>query len=961
MNKAERPANMEQYILDHIEEALENDRIKVYVQPVVRTLTREVCGMEALSRWLDPEYGLFRPDEYIRILEKHRRIHELDAYVVRKVCEMHSRMKKQIDVPVSVNLSRLDGELCDIFEVIESAVRVNKMPRTSLCIEITESALVRNESTMRKCITKFREAGYAVWMDDFGSGYSSLNVLKDYVLDELKIDMRFLSDFNERSKKILASVVNMAKLIGIQTLAEGVENEEHFEYLRNIGCEKVQGFLFGRPMPIEECQTTIQEMGLSWETPKLRRYYDEIGQLNVLSATPFMSREESNVPVTGREMNSISLAILELRGDELRVLYVNQAFEDMASSTDWKNLECLLSDDSGIHLRDLSGRLQKLLEETRSEGDGRLFSVYNDDYYEMRTIRLAQQSNATAILVNMTNLSQIAAMDSQQELDEGLRSIYSVYEQVSLINLNNYSVVALHMKHEADGLFPTENLVSRINEYAENKIFPEDREKFKRFMDPETLEERVTRRNAVRTHLRSLTYHGAYSWKCYILLRIRENIFYLLIRDAEGDVREFQSTYRNRQTADEKLTPEILWENAVTRSDLKFFWKDRNRRFVGASRCFLDYYGFSSENDIIGKTDEDMGWHIHADPFRNEEWKVINEGIISRQAEGKCLNQGEDREIVATKMPVYSPDGEIVGLIGSFYETQTVQTKEKAFAQARTDALTGLLNSRGISEDLYAYVDEYQLRGKDFAYLQIAIDDFSDINTRYGYDFGDAVMQETGKALLNCCGNTATIGRITGCNFTVLRQFDHAVELDNLIAQIRRIPLELKEINGVPFSIYLSVGMALYSETRDRERMAVQAELRRMTDDVEGISQQQLMENTGRIFKMFDDLPIAYAVYKMIPGPNGNDAVVLYANHRFMFVTRTTPLTLIGKRVSHFFTTLPADWFSLAEQAGLEGRTVEKRFRIEPMKHDMIATAYPLIGPGFCAFTFRSAVQDENT
>ena len=348
-----------------------------------------------------------------------------------------------------------------------------------------------------------------------------------------------------------------------------------------------------------------------------------------------------------------------------------------------------------------------------------------------------------------------------------------------------------------------------------------------------------------------------------------------------------------------------------------------------------------------------MGWHIHTDPFREEEWKVLNEGVVSHRVEGNCLSQGENRQIVATKMPLFSSDGKIVGLIGTFSENIVQPTEKSDVRRARADELTGLLNSRGLYEDIFAYIDEYQLRGRDFARVEISIDGFDEINDRYGYDFGDAVIRETGRALLYCCGNTATVGRISGCYFTVLCQFEESAEVDALVERIRRVPSELREVDGVPFNMYLSVGVALYSESRNRDTMAAQAEMRRMTDDVENISRRQLIENTSRIFHMFDELPLSYAVYKVIADENGDDAIVLYANRRFMEVSHTTPETLIGARVSHFFAVNSNDWIKLAVEAGREGKAVSRRFHFGPMRIDMTAAAYPVIGPGFCAFTFQ--------
>lgn len=955
MNINRRPPDMEQYILSHFDEALKNGYITVYVQPVVRTLTKQVCGLEALARWRDPEYGLLMPAEFIGVLEKHRRIHELDTYMLRRVCETYKVSKNFVGVPVSINFSRLDYELCNVFEVVEATVKANKVPRSILCIEVTESAIAENESLMRKNIERFRAAGYAVWMDDFGSGYSSLNVLKDFMFDEIKIDMRFLSDFGRRSKSIVASMIHMAKNIGIQTLTEGVETEEQFEFLRNVGCEKAQGFLFGEPMPFEECLTHVENAGLSWEAPKLRRFYDDIGRVNVLSAAPFQNQEERSREISGRELNSIPLAILELRGDLAVLLYENLSFEKTAPPADWPFCWDPSSKLPAVPVNQLSRRIRQLLTETKDSGKSRMLSVYDDDYYEINTLRLALHGDGCAILLSMTNLSRLSAMVSQQQIDEAMRSLYSLYEQVWLINVNDNTVVPLHLEHDMGSQLPAENLLTRIEEHAVQMLFPEDRERYKQFMQPDTLEERLARTGGISTCLRARTFGGAYSWKSYNLVRIRENSFYLLIRDAEAEVRELQLTYRLPDRDGETFTPELLWENVVNQSELKFFWKDRERRFVGASRSFLEHYGFRSQADIIGKTDEDMGWHIHPDPFKNEEWKVIHEGITSRQVEGNCLVKGEDREIIATKRPLFSRDGKIVGLIGSFNQTDT----DEAAKQARTDDLTGLLNSRGIYEDLYAYVDEYQLRGQDFARIEVAIDDFEDIVVRYGFEFSDAVIREAGQALLRCCGNTATVGRISGCCFTVLRQHENQEELENLISRIRRVPDGLSQVSGIPFNMFFSVGMALYSETGDLDSMEMQAELRRLTDDIEGISQHQLIENTNRIFHMFDQLPLSYAVYKVISSPEGYDAIILYANQKFMQMTQMTPECLIGMRISRFFSVFPSDWMRFAVEAGMEGKTIDGRFYFAPMDCEMAVTTHPVIGPGFCAFTFRKVEEQD--
>ena len=159
-------------------------------------------------------------------------------------------------MPISINLSRLDFELCDIIGEIEASVTRNHIPRDMLNIEITESVNDEETTVLNLGIEKLRALGYEVWMDDFGSGYSSLNVLKDYSFDTIKFDMKFLHGFDinksEKAKYIISSNLSMARMMGMKALAEGVETSEQLRYLTSIGFDKAQGYYFGKPMELDE-------------------------------------------------------------------------------------------------------------------------------------------------------------------------------------------------------------------------------------------------------------------------------------------------------------------------------------------------------------------------------------------------------------------------------------------------------------------------------------------------------------------------------------------------------------------------------------------------------------------------------------------------------------------------------------------------------------------------------------
>ena len=251
------------YVVNNIDNAVENGWIVPFYQPVVWSDSRELCGCEALARWKDPVYGQLFPNEFIPVLEEYRLIHKLDRAIFGAVCrDIRGAMDtgKPV-VPVSLNFSRLDFELMDAVQELENIVKRYNIPREMIHVEVTESALTDNLSNLNAAINRIKELGYSLWLDDFGSGYSSLNVLKDYQFDVVKIDMRFLSNLesSEKARTLVECIVQMADRIDMLTLTEGVETEAQAEFLNSIGCTRLQGYLFGRPVPKDAFYNRIEK------------------------------------------------------------------------------------------------------------------------------------------------------------------------------------------------------------------------------------------------------------------------------------------------------------------------------------------------------------------------------------------------------------------------------------------------------------------------------------------------------------------------------------------------------------------------------------------------------------------------------------------------------------------------------------------------------------------------------
>nr|MCR5734461.1 EAL domain-containing protein [Lachnospiraceae bacterium] len=247
---------LEQEIVRNSEAALNNREFLVMLQPIVDTGTREISAAEALVRWKKADGGFVSPGDFIPIFEKNGFVTKVDMFVWEEVCAFQAeRIQKGMRVvPVSVNLSRMDFYDPEIFEKLDARTKEYGIGADCIKVEVTESAYIENTSVLISSIQKFRKAGYKVLMDDFGSGFSSLNMLKDFEVDVLKIDMKFMDtiDTSERAGNIINSVVQMAKAIYMQTVAEGVETAAQYEMLKSMDCDCIQGYFFFKPLPMEE-------------------------------------------------------------------------------------------------------------------------------------------------------------------------------------------------------------------------------------------------------------------------------------------------------------------------------------------------------------------------------------------------------------------------------------------------------------------------------------------------------------------------------------------------------------------------------------------------------------------------------------------------------------------------------------------------------------------------------------
>ena len=804
------------FVLRNFENAMEKGHIHVYYQPITRALTGKVCSVEALARWEDPEKGMIFPGNFIPVLEKMKLIHLLDRYVIESTARIYHRLKKAgyPIIPVSVNLSRVDFDTMKPFDFMEKIIYRYQVPRQFFHIEVTESALTRDTGVLKKELFRFKQAGYQLWLDDFGSGYSTLNVLKEFPFDLLKIDMAFLRNFNEESRKIIRSIILMAKNLSIHTLAEGAETKEQVDFLRESGCEDIQGYFYGKPMSTEDFEKKLGEGSYTAEEPLEKVVMNRIGLVNVLTDKP-----------VGLFLN---------RKDRFVLLLKNDALKQVGDAV-YGGGNIYFEGNEVLHSNPLYPWMQALIEGSRASGQEQSVVAMRNGFMLKNSIHtLAGSDTLSGGTVSVINMSVKNENGPIKTLDTLYRNMMRIFDALYYYQGDKNTVDVI--LSTIPGMKPGSVLPgAQWLQLSESHVHPDDRKQFMQFIQPENIQ-RVAADSIHRlssAHFRIKDSRGQYRWKeviamvmgqaaeNHILLGAKETALTPLVPKERAEfLRLYASTLpgvRDKETKEEK---EWNFVHALKKkSEFKFFWKDRNRRFLGASDAFLRYYGFSDETAILGKTDEDMGWHLGDSTYKAEEEKVLQKGQISYDALGKCIAKGTLHAIRATKVPVYDGN-EIIGLMGWFVDLDSeAETKERDSVYRLTDDESGVLSYRGIVIEGEHYADAFQTAGMMYEALLLDIPVIEDFGKAYGMDGRKKLVRRIAEDIRNCFGTRAVIGRMGVNRFIILQNREEEgmieKELDALSGKLQAI----HSVDGCPCTLFLRTARVDCTETEDVDEM----------------------------------------------------------------------------------------------------------------------------------------------
>lgn len=728
----ERQLEMRRFVLDHFDQALEKGYIKVYYQPVIRTFSGRMCSAEALARWEDPQLGMISPEIFVPVLEHARRIGRLDQYMIEHTVQsLHDMLASgRAAVPVSLNLSQLDFDLIQPLKCLNEACAKYQVPHHYFHVEITERVLAENQQHMASIIRGFHEDGYEVWLDDFGSAYSSLKSLNRFSFNLIKLDMDFFRSFDARSRDIITSIVSMAKRLGIHTLAEGVETQEHLDFLKEIGCERIQGYYYSAPVPLLSLGDVLARKMVTLETGLEASVYSRAGLQDIIDNDPS--------------------ALFLCENGTVRMLAGNAAFRQ-----ELKEIGISISDaQNGTLLAGNHTAKQRIMQYLKSVFSGPeepyLF-VDNGHYLRLQAEFVSGVSGFWVFRASLLNLSLEDQMAGSQQ-ERYLMQTGPLFDGMYLMDLQKNEIRVIQCVHPRVPLgqvFP--DIAESMASFSNELVHLDDQERFLKFISIAHLDAALPASPSgyIQDVFRIRREDGNYRWTMFSvvnaddpagrnLLLCEQKVFFELEQGPQL-LPLFVSSLHPAWTQDQEVLHQYIREAGLLNAFYRFggvplFWKDTEGRFLDVNQEMLDVLGLKQRHDVIGRTAEELG--VFADPgmIREREHRVLSHGeTVHFSALTVC--DGISRTVPVCVFPWYS-GSHIGGAAGLVLKDES--ENEQAFMK---DAATGFLNDYGAFLTGNALDEALHSNDADYTAILLSVRDFDHLIRVFGKEFSRRVLK----------------------------------------------------------------------------------------------------------------------------------------------------------------------------------------------------------------------------
>ena len=798
---------MQRYIVDNFDRALSDGWLRVWYQPVIRGSNGKVCSEEALSRWIEPDGAVIYPDVFVPALEEAGLIHRLDLHVVDCIAEDLKRRRDAglFTVPVSFNVSRADLDLCDMVEEVRRRIDDAGVDRKLISVEITESLLGTDIEQIRQQIGRFRELGFKVCMDDFGSGYSTLGFLQKTDVDALKLDLNFMREFDSNSKTrlIVTQLVRLISALGMDTIAEGVETEEQFEFLKEIGCTKMQGFYFCDAIPVEEIIARYEEgRQIGFENPDETEYYETLGRISLFDLDDITSEEKDpdGTKNLQKYFASLPVAILEYNGENIRVVRCNRSYKEFLRET--VRLDDAKSSENHLPgLGDRGSEITELMERARGQERRILFDE-----------KISEKSSVNGFIRHsadnpVTGYSAFTiAILSNKDFDDSTGVTFArAARALSVDYINLYYVNYLtgdfteYYPDAEHGNLSVErygrDFFGSARKDAERAVYPQDLSRFLAEFTEENVLDVLDRQGTFTLSYRLMkdgepVYVNMKAVKVddegHLVIGINDVDAYMRHQEALERAQAESTTYA-RITALSGNYIAIFTVDPVTDDYVRY-----------SSTGAFDSYGIDSEGtDFFNETLRLAMDTVYAEDLEGFRLVFSKENILRDIGQTglfefnyRLVSEGQPIHVSLRAAIVEEKDGPrmIVGLSNIEDRIQRSQEYENSLREARamitTDGLTGVKNKAAYLNAEAELNDEIKLGGQpEFAVVVADLNGLKEINDQHGHQTGDNFLKAGCRAICDIFDHSPVF-RVGGDEFAVIVRGRDYEALDGLMEKM---------------------------------------------------------------------------------------------------------------------------------------------------------------------------------
>ena len=827
-----------QEIIDNLDKAIEEGWIQVYYQPIIRSTNGKICNFEALARWNDPVRGMLSPASFIPVLEEAMLIPRLDLCVVRQVLQgMKDGLQAGTRIlPVSINFSRADFEAYDLVHEICTLVDAAQIDRKLIIIEITESMVGSDFEYMKQQIERFRTQGFQVWMDDFGSGYSSLDVLQSVKFDLIKFDMGFMRrlDEGENGKIILREMMKMAISLGVDTICEGVETADQVRFLQEIGCSKMQGYFFMKPAPadqiLEKYKVNRQD---GFEDPQQTGYYDTMGRVNLYDLSFLANIDDS---VAKNTFDTVPMGIMEVNSDGDKVKYVrsNQSFRDFMK----REFHLDLSDpdqEYPIQKDDHGSDIRKAIAQCRTNENRAFVDEELEDGSILHSFmrRIVQnpvngkESFALAVLsVTQPDESRIYA-EMARKLQEETISLGRIAalspDYIVLYAIDpetgHYTQYNASKAYEDVGLAKLgENFFADVVSDSPKAIAPEDLERHLRVLTKENMLSEIHKDGSLIHNYRMLMdgKRVPVSLRATLIKENDKEKIILGITNDEGEYRRKLDRINEERIIYARLHAitgnyiVIYVVDPETGNYHEFSATDNYEESLKQAKEGTDFFAKVREVAGIYNHPNDLEFFLSLFTKENVMAEIKRSGIFTLKY--RFMLTGKPLHVQMNAALVEEKEGQrlIVGLTDIDAQVRQEEELGKRLAQAQTeaniDALTGIKNKHAyLTAEAWLNQQIAEHNQAPFAIVMLDVNDLKKVNDTAGHQAGDQYLRDACKIICNTF-KRSPVFRVGGDEFAVIAKGDDYEHIEELVEKLSDYNAEAERTGG----IVIACGMAKY-------------------------------------------------------------------------------------------------------------------------------------------------------